>query len=63
MGFDGSIEMPLMKRPGVESVSIRSHTTFVGSAASAFVLTNRRPVRVAAQSVPLLDGARSVATT
>src|SRR4051794_38759329 len=57
--------MPLTKRGGSTSdiVSIRVSSTELGSAASALLETNTRPVLVAAQSVELSVVARSFAAT
>ena len=54
--------MPLMKRPGVVGRSIREYVT-EPAAALAFFETKRRPVPVAAHSVPVSLAARSIATT
>ena len=61
-GFFGSIAIPVTNRPGVCGVSMRRNCTAPG-VSFALDVTNRRPVRVAAHSVPASDGARSTATT
>src|SRR3954468_3171765 len=61
-GSLGSTAIPDTNRPGVDLVSTRSKLT-APAAASAFLVTNTRPIRVAAHSVPLSDGALVVATT
>src|SRR3954447_5561449 len=61
-GSLGSTAIPDTNRPGVELVSMRSKLT-APAAAPAFLVTNTRPIRVAAHSVPWSDGALVVATT
>src|SRR5919199_1813683 len=61
-GSFGSTAIPETNRPGVDGLSMRVKSTAAG-AAPAFLVTQRRPRRVPAHSVPVSEGARVVATT